>query len=135
MTHFKVAEWHKGVKVKLLIVDDSTIIRNRIARILIGTELNHIQIVGLAKNGKEALECYDLWKPELITMDLTMPEMDGIECIERIIKLNPATRILVISALSDKATALLALKKGAQGFLYKPFTDDQLIVALLEMLS
>ena len=62
-----------------------------------------------------------------------MPKMDGIECIQQLIALDPHVRILVISALSDKATGIAALKKGARGFLCKPFTDQQLTAALVEL--
>jgi two-component system chemotaxis response regulator CheY len=68
-------------------------------------------------------------------MDLTMPQMDGIECIEKLVELKPAVRILVISALSDKATAVDAMEKGANGFLNKPFTDRQLNEALAELIK
>jgi two-component system chemotaxis response regulator CheY len=67
-------------------------------------------------------------------MDITMPEMDGIECVEQLVAMNPDVLILVISALADKATAIEAMKKGANGFLCKPFTDRQLTDALDELL-
>jgi two-component system chemotaxis response regulator CheY len=89
----------------------------------------------MARNGVEAVGLSQQFKPELVTMDLTMPEMDGVECTEAIATLNPKVNILIISALSDKATAIKALKKGAKGFLYKPFTDEQLIQAFLEMID
>ena len=66
-------------------------------------------------------------------MDLTMPEMDGIECIEKSLEIKPNMLILVISAIADKATAIEALKKGAHGFLCKPFSDQELVDALLEL--
>jgi two-component system chemotaxis response regulator CheY len=125
----------KDCRVKLLIVDDSSIIRNRIARAMSDPRLQSLTIIGMAKNGQEALRFFCEMQPDLVTMDLTMPEMDGVECTENMIQLNPDVGILVISALSDKATAILALKKGAKGFLYKPFTDQQLTEALLEMMS
>ncbi|MDR2244344.1 MAG: response regulator [Burkholderiales bacterium] len=121
--------------MRLLIVDDSSIIRGRIARIMGDPRLPTLKIVGMAKNGVEALELFSNAQPELVTMDLTMPEMDGVECTESMARLNPQASILVVSALSDKATAIKALKKGAKGFLYKPFTDEQLIGALLEVMS
>jgi two-component system chemotaxis response regulator CheY len=64
-----------------------------------------------------------------------MPEMDGNACIEELVKRYPDINILVVSALSDKATAIDALRRGAKGFLYKPFTDEQLINALIEVMS
>ncbi|MDR2710112.1 MAG: response regulator [Burkholderiales bacterium] len=121
--------------MKLLIVDDSSIIRSRIARIMSDPRLPSLMIVGMAKNGAEAMELFSQTQPDLVTMDLTMPEMDGVECTESLSKLNGDVGILVVSALSDKATAIKALKKGAKGFLYKPFTDEQLVNALLEMMS
>ncbi len=119
--------------MKLLIVDDSNIIRSRIARLSGDQRLPTWQIVGLARNGMEAINVFMKARPEVVTMDLTMPEMDGVECTEAMVKLNPGIKILVVSALSDKATALTALKRGAQGFLHKPFTDEQLISALQEL--
>ena len=119
--------------MKLLIVDDSNIIRSRIARIALHPRLRQLNIIGLAKNGVEAVELCRRQTPDVVTMDLTMPEMDGITCVERLIAHNATLNILVVSALSDKKTAIQALKKGARGFLHKPFSDDQLVNALLEV--
>jgi two-component system chemotaxis response regulator CheY len=122
--------------MKLLIVDDSKVIRQRIARLTEGhPRLNSISVVGMAANGVAALELFEHHKPDLVTMDLTMPEMDGVQCTGEMAARNPSTLILVISAISDKATALRALQQGAHGFLYKPFTDDQLTGALVELIS
>lgn len=119
--------------MKLMIVDDSNIIRSRIARVVLHPELTDIKIVGLARNGREALDICWLQSPDVVTMDLTMPHMDGIACIEKLMELDASLNILVVSALNDKATAIEALKKGARGFLHKPFSDDQLVDALLEV--
>jgi two-component system, chemotaxis family, chemotaxis protein CheY len=121
--------------LSMLIVDDSMIIRNRIARLVAGPSLPHINIAGLAANGAMAVELARETRPSLITMDLTMPQMDGEACIEAIVKFLPETKILVVSALSDKATALRAIKKGASGFLHKPFSDNELLESLLEMID
>jgi two-component system chemotaxis response regulator CheY len=118
--------------MKLLIVDDSSVIRSRIARVSGNSTLPELNIIGLAKNGQEALRICKVTLPDLVTMDLTMPEMDGVSCIKELITKYPKINILVISALSDKATAIQALKLGARGFINKPFTDKQLIDALLE---
>jgi two-component system, chemotaxis family, chemotaxis protein CheY len=112
-------------KLKLMICDDSNIIRRKIER---------VQVVATAANGKQAVEAFRKEPADVVTMDLTMPEMDGIECVENLVKIKPDVLILVISALSDKATAIEALKKGANGFLCKPFTDRQLTEALEELL-
>jgi two-component system chemotaxis response regulator CheY len=119
----------------LMIVDDSMVIRNRIARLVSEARLPDLEIVGLARDGEEALEIARAKRPGLVTMDLTMPRMAGPECIEALAQLLPDARILVVSALSDKATALKALKKGAHGFLHKPFDDDALIGAFKELIT
>jgi len=121
--------------MKLLIVDDSALIRSRIARIMDDPRIGDIQLLGMARNGVEAISLCAQHLPDLVTMDITMPEMNGVECTEKMIEIHPDCNILVISALSDKATALKALKKGARGFLYKPFSDEELIAAFLELIS
>lgn len=114
----------------LMVVDDSNIIRRKIERCNIHGKF---RLVASAANGLDAIEQFKKSQPQVITMDLTMPGMDGIECIERIMDMNPNVRILVISALSDKATGIRALQKGARGFLCKPFTDEALVAALVEL--
>lgn len=116
----------------LMIVDDSQVIRNRIERHVLRDDW---QVVAVAHNGVEAIELYKQHRPYVVTMDLTMPEMDGLACIGQICDFDPEARILVVSALSDKATGIQALKAGAQGFLYKPFTDEELREALSEMIA
>ena len=101
------------MSTKLLIVDDSNTIRNRIARLILDPRLPNLQIVGLAANGIEALEQAQQHRPDLVTIDLTMPRMDGIECIGKLIAAFPDINILVVSALSDRATALRALLPDA----------------------
>jgi two-component system chemotaxis response regulator CheY len=118
--------------LKLMIVDDSNIIRRRIER---SQQIDRLEVVGAASNGKAAVEMFLKTGADVVTMDLTMPEMDGIECVEELIAINPKVLILVVSALADKATAVEAIEKGANGFLCKPFTDRQLNDALEELLS
>ena len=117
--------------LKLMIVDDSNIMRRRIER---SQQFEELELVGTAGNGEEAIELFKRTDPDVVTMDLTMPRMDGIECIGRLVMLKPAVRILVISALADKATAVEAMEKGANGFLNKPFTDRQLNEAIAELM-
>ena len=119
--------------MRLLIVDDSNMIRSRISRVVQGGGLKNVAVVGLAKNGLEAVRIAKVARPDVVTMDLTMPEMDGIECIAALLKYDPKINILVVSALSDKSTAIAALKLGARGFVAKPFTDEELQMALLDV--
>ena len=118
--------------LKLMIVDDSNIIRSRIDRTL--TQHN-MTVVATAANGEDAVQLFKMTRPDVVTMDLTMPRMDGLESIRALHKLNPDAHILVVSALADKTTAIQALKEGAQGFLCKPFSESDLTEAMDELLG
>ena len=118
--------------IRMLVVDDSNVIRRRIERC---QRIDGVEVVGTASNGVEALARFAELDPDVVTMDITMPHMDGIECVGRMVDLKPGVLILVVSALSDKATAVEAMEKGANGFLNKPFSDRQLNEALLELLG
>lgn len=117
---------------KLMIVDDSMIIRNRIENSFKNTD---VLIVGTASNGQEAVNLFLETRPDIVTMDLTMPQMDGLECIEKLVSYKTGVSILVVSALSDKATGLKALQLGARGFICKPFNADQLVDALNKLIK
>lgn len=114
-----------------MVVDDSNIIRNRIERSI---SKMSVEVVATASNGEEAIELFSEYKPDLITMDLTMPKVDGLECIKQIRALSSEVSILVVSALSDRQTGLKALQYGARGFICKPFTEEQLILAFNKLL-
>lgn len=118
--------------MKVLIVDDSIIIRGAIENWLGDLDL---EIVGSAANGKQAVELANTLRPDLITMDITMPEMDGLTAIDRILELHPDARIIVVSALAGRETAMAAIKKGAVSFLLKPFTRDELHEVFEEVLE
>lgn len=117
---------------RLMIVDDSNIIRSRIERCFAGT---NIEIVATASNGVDAVLKFEEYQPDFITMDLTMPQMDGLECIKRIVAKGTGVSILVVSALSDRMTALQALQAGARGFIYKPFNDEELKIAMQRLID
>ena len=119
----------------LMIVDDSMIFRNRIARLAADERLQGVNVVALAADGFQAVQQAQIHKPDFVTMDLTMPRMDGPACLEALRKVVPDSRVLVVSALSDRATALKALTRGAHGFLLKPFSDEQLVESLRELME
>lgn len=119
--------------MRLMIVDDSNMIRARINRLAQTGAIGPVEVVAQAANGVEALALAARHRPDLVTMDLTMPEMDGVECIQNLMAFLPQTQVLVVSALNDKATAIAALRMGARGFLHKPFSDEELLLALVEM--
>jgi two-component system chemotaxis response regulator CheY len=109
--------------MKLLIVDDSNIMRRAIEKYLAGKQFT---LVGTAGDGETALRLFSHFLPDLVTLDITMPKMDGLTCLERMLAIKPDTKILIVSALKDSVTGLMALKKGARGFLSKPFTATEI---------
>jgi two-component system chemotaxis response regulator CheY len=109
--------------MKLLIVDDSSVVRRAIERDL---ESGEITEVDQAATGEDAVRLYSAKLHDVVTLDITMPGMDGLTCLDKIIAINPEARVLIISALRDKATAIDAIKRGASGFLCKPINPPEL---------
>lgn len=118
--------------VKLLIVDDSSIVRRTIERQL---ELGGISEVLQAGNGREAIELFRRHLPDFVTMDITMPEVDGLTCVTEIMAIKPDTKLMVISALGDSETAIEAVERGANEYVYKPFSAEDLNTALRNLLG
>ena len=118
--------------IPLVVCDDSNMARKQVLRAL---PTDWPVSVTEASNGRQAMDAIRQGLGHVVLLDLTMPEMDGIECVEHVIKIKPDVLILVVSALADKATAVEAIEKGANGFLCKPFTDDQLNEALAELIG
>lgn len=121
--------------MRMMIVDDSNMIRSRITRLVQAGLVGPVEVVAQARDGAEALQLAARHRPQLVTMDLTMPEMDGVACIPALVALLPGVNVLVVSALADKSTAIAALRLGARGFVAKPFTDDELRLALLDVME
>jgi two-component system chemotaxis response regulator CheY len=119
-------------KVKLMIVDDSAIIRQAIHKHL--KDFN-IDVVGTAEDGKIALEVFKNSKPDVVTLDITMPEIDGLTVLEEMLKINNNVKVMVVTALSDKSTGLKAIKLGAKSFLPKPFTPEKLRASFERLLD
>ena len=118
--------------MKLLIVDDSLIVRNAIER---NVRNGRIEQVFVAQDGAEAVTTCRRERPQMVTMDLTMPRLDGLEAIRQILEIRPGTSILVISALNSYRTALEAISRGACGFLTKPFTPREVSEALDQLVG
>jgi two-component system chemotaxis response regulator CheY len=112
---------------KVLIVDDTKFMRNILASILKKKDLD---VVGEAVNGREAVEKYKQLKPDLVTMDIIMPEVDGIQAVKEIMKIDPKARILMCSAMGQQALVIEAIQAGAKDFVIKPFQPTRVMEAV-----
>ncbi len=117
---------------RILIVDDAAFMRMMIKDIL---GKNGYQIVGEAENGAVAVEKYKELQPDLTTMDITMPEMDGITAVKEIRKADPKANIIMCSAMGQQAMVIDAIQAGAKDFIVKPFQPDRVLEAVRKALS
>jgi len=116
--------------MKLMIVDDAMIMRRAIERVF---SQEHFDQIETASDGLLAVTLFRTYLPDVVTLDITMPHLDGLSVLEEILNMKPDTRVLVISALADVHTAIQALTLGAEEFICKPFTDSELKEALAEI--
>lgn len=107
----------------VMIVDDAMFMRTMLKEIFKGIGLS---IVAEAENGKEAIELFKKHRPKLITMDIVMPDMDGITAVKEILKLDEEARIIMCSALGQEAFVMESIEAGARDFIVKPFTPDEI---------
>ncbi len=117
---------------RVLIVDDSRTSRKLMRNIL---EANDYEVAGEAANGEEAWAQYKALKPDAVTMDITMPKMDGIEALSLIRKDDPEAKIIMISAAGQREKMVEALKRGAQDFVTKPFDEEKVVTTLKDVLK
>ncbi len=116
--------------LKVLLVDDSLIIRKKIATIL--EKLGH-EAVFDAKNAQEGIDAYSRYKPDLVTMDITMPDMDGIEAVKRIIKEDHDAKIIMVTSHGQEDMVIKSIQAGAVGYMLKPITEEKLAQAIGEV--
>jgi len=109
-----------------MIVDDATVMRMRLRDIL----QTRYEVVGEAENGAKALEMYGQLKPDFVTMDITMAEMNGMEALKSIITVYPDAKIVMVSAMGQKAMVFEALAQGAKDFIIKPFDPERVLMAI-----
>ena len=112
---------------RVLVVDDAAFMRKMVSDAL--TKGGH-QVVGEAGNGVEAVAQYQALKPEVTTLDITMPEKDGLAALKEIIAFDPAARVVMCSALGQESKVLESIKAGAKDFVVKPFQPDRVIEAV-----
>ncbi len=120
------------MSARILIVDDAAFMRMMLRDIL---TKNGYEVVGEAENGVQAVEKYKELKPDLVTMDITMPEMDGITAVKEIKKLDPGAKIIMVSAMGQQAMVIEAIQAGALDFVVKPFQPDRVLEAVKKALS
>ncbi|NLW22293.1 MAG: response regulator [Tissierellia bacterium] len=116
----------------ILIVDDVSFMRMMIKDIL---TKNGFHVIGEAENGVKAVEKYSELNPDLVIMDITMPEMDGIQAVREIKKIDPNANIIMCSAMGQQAMVIEAIQAGAKDFVVKPFQHDRVIEAVKKALS
>ncbi len=117
---------------RVLVVDDSTMMRRAIGDYL--SKMNY-EVIGQATNGKEAIEFTKEYKPDFITLDITMPEMDGLEALSEIMQIDPNVRVIIVTAQTSQRITSDALKKGAKTFVNKPFSQADLVEAFEEAME
>jgi len=117
---------------RVLIVDDAAFMRMMIKDIL---EKNGYEVVGEASNGLKGVELYKLEKPDIVTMDITMPEMDGIEAVKAIKVFDPAAKVIMCSAMGQQTMVMDAIRAGAKDFIVKPFQSDRVLEAIKKVLG
>jgi two-component system chemotaxis response regulator CheY len=116
---------------KILIVDDAQFMRLRVARLLSeqGYEITE------AQNGREAVDAYQKTRPDVVLMDITMPEMDGLGALRLIKQFDANARVVMLTALGQQGIVLEAIKAGARDFVVKPFEPERVLAAVHRMLS
>lgn len=117
---------------RILIVDDAAFMRMMIKNIV---SKHGYEVVGEAENGAIAVELYKEFRPDVVTMDITMPEMDGIEGVKNIRQFDPEAKIIMCSAMGQQAMVMEAIQAGAKDFIVKPFQQDRILQAIERVLA
>ena len=115
---------------KILVVDDAEFLRLRISKMLVGDGYEVIE----AENGQRAIEQYQANRPDLVLMDVTMPEMDGLTALKHIKAYDSKAKVIMLTALGQESVVLEAIKSGARDFVVKPFERDRVLNAIQKLL-
>ncbi|MEA4831967.1 MAG: response regulator [Oscillospiraceae bacterium] len=116
--------------INVLIVDDAAFMRLAIKNVLVK---NGFMVVAEAKNGQEGVEKYLEFKPDVITMDITMPDMTGIEALKKIREINPKAKVIMVSAMGQESMVKEAIISGAKSFIVKPFKEEHITQTILKV--
>lgn len=114
-------------ELTFVVVDDAVFMRTVLKKML---EEASYRVVGEAGNGLEAIEVAKRFQPDIMTLDITMPEMDGLQAIDGILEVSPHTKIIMCSAMGQQSRVVEAIKKGAKDFIVKPFEKARVIQAI-----
>lgn len=117
---------------RVLIVDDASVIRLRIKNALVE---GGFEIAGEAADGKKAVAMYEQLKPDVVTMDIVMPGMNGVDALKEILRINPDARVIMITALDQKDKLMEAVLAGAKDYIVKPFEDERIVSAVNRSLA
>jgi two-component system chemotaxis response regulator CheY len=117
---------------RIMIADDAAFMRKLIASTLAGAGYEHFIE---ARNGEEAVSLFASEKPDLVLLDVTMPEMDGLEALKKIMAISPSAKVIMCSAIGQDGTIMEAIRCGASEFIVKPFKKDQLIDLVVSLLG
>ena len=120
------------MKGRVLLADDALFMREMIREII---EPDGFEVIGEATDGIEAIEQFRRLQPDIVTMDIVMPRLSGIDAVERIIQLDPSAKIIMCSALGQEALVMEALKAGAKDFVVKPFKPEDVLGTLQKVLE
>lgn len=116
----------------ILVVDDAAFMRMMVKDVL---SKNGFTIAGEAENGAKAIEKYKELNPDLVIMDITMPEVDGIQAVKEIKKINSAAKVIMCSAMGQQAMVIEAIQAGAKDFIVKPFQAERIVEAVKKVLG
>lgn len=117
---------------RIMIVDDAAFMRMMLKDIL---TRHGFEVVAEAENGSVAVEMYKEKKPDLVTMDITMPEMDGVTALKEIRKIDPNAQVLMCSAMGQQGMVIEAIQSGAKDFIVKPFQEERVVEAVKKILG
>lgn len=112
---------------KILIVDDSTFMRASLKEILTP---HGYEIIGEAANGNQAVELYKTLSPDIVTMDITMPECDGLTALKKIVEMDKNAKVIMCTAMGQQAMVMEAVKAGAKDFIVKPFKVEKVLQSM-----
>jgi len=120
------------VAQRILLVDDASFMRMMLKNILVGAGY---EVAGEAENGAKAVEYFKTLKPDLVIMDIIMPEMGGIDAVREIVKTHPAAKILMCSSMGQQSLVVEAIQAGAKDFIVKPFQPSNVLEAVKKVLG